>query len=165
MSIPSTTVEFLDALKAHKGLSTDYQLFKAMGWKQGTVSSYRCGKTCMSGPHAIRVADELSLPRAYVLACMSAERENNTEVAGVWQEIANRFRGAAAIILIALVGLCSGQDAHAAQRLSLPCGGSGTAADIYSVKSRRRRRRWHRGVMTLFQRLPILAPHALPQGI
>jgi len=114
MQIPATTVEFLDALKAHRGLSTDYQLFKSMGWKQGTVSNYRCGKTAMTGSHAIRVADELGLPRAYVLACMEAERERNTEVAGVWQEIANRFRGAAAIILIAVAGGSAGHDAHAA---------------------------------------------------
>lgn len=114
MTIPSTTVEFLDLLKAEKGLSTDYQLFKALGWKQGTMSSYRCGRTSMSGPHAIRVADELHLPRAYVLACMEAERERNGEVATVWRELARRLRHvAAAIILIAAALLTPIEKAYA----------------------------------------------------
>lgn len=103
MQVPTKTVEFLDAMKARRGLTSDYQLFKALGWKQTTLSSYRCGRTAMSGPHALKVADELGLPHAYVVACMQAERENNRDVARVWQSIAEHFRGAAASVLLALV--------------------------------------------------------------
>lgn len=122
MQVPATTVEFLDALKARKGWTSDYQLWKALGWKQTTVSSYRNGRAAIAGKHAIRIADELGLPRAYVLACAEAERENNADVAGIWREIANRFRGAAAIILIALVGLSAYRDAQAAPGLERDVG-------------------------------------------
>lgn len=138
MQIPATTVEFLDALKARKGLSTDYQLFKALGWKQTTVSSYRRGRSAMAGPHAIRVADELGLPREYVLACMEAERENNDQVADVWRELAHRLRGIAASILLALllgVGLLGyAKTALAAGFAALPVVPATSSHCIYYVK-------------------------------
>lgn len=116
MHLPSTTVELLDALKARRGLTSDYQLYKALGWHQTTVSSYRCGKTSMTGAHAIRIADELELPRAYVLACMEAERERNGEVASVWRELAAKLRrAAAAVILIALAAGLFPAKSYAAQ--------------------------------------------------
>jgi hypothetical protein len=103
--VPATTVEFLNALKALRGFRSDYQLWKWLGWTSTTISNYRSGRSAMGSAHAIQVADELSLSRAYVLACVEAERERNDQVAGVWREIAHRFKGAAAIILIAcLVG-------------------------------------------------------------
>ncbi|HZT04327.1 MAG TPA: hypothetical protein VFA39_18920 [Steroidobacteraceae bacterium] len=130
MKVPATTVEFLDALKAQKGLTSDYQLWKALGWKQATMSSYRCGRTAMSGAHAIRIADELTLPRAYVLACMEAERENDDQVADVWQELARRLKGAAAIILIALLFGGGAKNAIAAG-VSAPSSAIGASRSLY----------------------------------
>lgn len=120
MQVPVTTLEFLDSLKTLRGFSSDYQLWKYLRWTHTTMSNYRRGRSAMGGAHAIRIADELGLSRPYVLACMEAERENNREVAHVWREIANRFRGAAAIILIVLGALTSGETVRAAPALSHP---------------------------------------------
>lgn len=135
MQAPLTTVQFLDALKSLKGLATDYQLHKAMGWHQTTVSSYRCGKSSISSAHAIRVADELGLPRAYVLTCMEAERENNDQVAGVWRELAHRLRSAAAIILIVLGLLLPGPKAEATQAVAAVSADLTSLSGIYIMRS------------------------------
>lgn len=100
---PSKTVEFLDALKALRGWSSDYRLGKELGFTHQTVTHYRTGRTCMSARHAIRVADALALPRAYVLACMAAEREKDQEVRAAWDSALVMFRRFAAVILLALL--------------------------------------------------------------
>lgn len=115
MANPLTTVEILDRLRSARGWTSDYQLWKALGWKQTTVSKYRVGDSTLSRAHAIRAADELGLPRAYLVACVELEREHQgDDVRAVWREIAERFRSAAAIILIAVTGLLAGHDAPAA---------------------------------------------------
>ncbi len=135
MQIPSTTVEFLDLLKARKGLTSDYQLFKSMGWAQTTVSKYRVGGRVMSPSHALQVADELGLPRAYLLACMEAERERDDQVAGVWQDLARRLKHAAAIILIVLGLLLPGPKAEAAQAVAAVPVNLTSATGIYIMRS------------------------------
>lgn len=159
MHIPSTTVEFLDALKDRRGFTSDYQLWKFLDWKQTTMSNYRTRGSAMSGAHAVRIADELALPRAYVLACMEAERERNDQVARVWRELAAMLRrSAAAVILISLGIGAFTRSAGAAELLALP-GHAGATPDIYSVKSRRRRR--HRAMLGFFSSfLETLAPAA-----
>lgn len=91
-AIPSTMFEFLDAVKVSKGLTSDFQLYKAMRWNQAAISGWRQGRTLMSAPYGIRIADELRIPRPYVLACLEAERERDPVVADVWREIAQRYR-------------------------------------------------------------------------
>ncbi|MDE2469468.1 MAG: helix-turn-helix transcriptional regulator, partial [Bradyrhizobium sp.] len=87
MQVPSTTIEFLDALKAKRGWTSDYQLWKGMGWKQTTVSSYRSGRAAIAGRHAVQIAEELGLPHAYVLACGNIEREKDPGVSRAWKAI------------------------------------------------------------------------------
>lgn len=157
MQVPSTTVEFLDALKARRGWTSDYRLAKELGWRQTTVSNYRVGRSAMASEHAMRVAEELGLSHAYVVACMQAERENNGDVAKVWKAIADHFRSAAAIILIALAALSGAQDAHAAPRFSSVSTQPNTAQSLYiTLNALRSLLRWlAQGLRTTY---PALVP-------
>lgn len=103
MGNPLTTREFLDALKQKHGWSSDYRLGKYLGWKQGTVSTYRTGRSTLGQEHAVRIADELELDRGYVLACMEAERAGTRSeiLRETWRRVAQRMRGAAVILIAA----------------------------------------------------------------
>ncbi len=131
MKTPTKTVEFLDLLKARRGWSSDYRLGKELGWKHSTISNYRAGRSAMSGPHALKIAHELDMPEAYVLACVEAEREPAAEVAKVWRALAETLSGvagrAAAITLIGAACLLAGQKALAAPAVAR------TGADLTST--------------------------------
>lgn len=123
MRHPSTSLEFLEALKAHHRVRSDYALAQRMGWTQSAISNYRHLHSRFSAAHAVQVADALALPRAYVLASIEAERSPEP-VAGVYREIALLFRAAAppirrasAILLIAGAALLAGSAPARAQSL------------------------------------------------
>ena len=135
-----TTIELLDRLKAAKGLKSDYQLFKYLGWKQTTLSSYRIGRSRFGRAHAMRIADELALPREYVLACVELERETEPAARGAWQSIAQAFRGAATITLIACGALFAGTFSPANTGFAANVGPAGsTDRSIHYAKYRRGR--------------------------
>jgi hypothetical protein len=115
-------------------------VWKALGWKQTTVSGYRVGRTTMSRAHALRVAAEIGLPPEYVLACVELERETDETVRGVWQSIASRFRRAkaASIVLAAVGALAAGSPAPSAA--CEPTAQVDRGA-MYIMSNRRRRRR------------------------
>lgn len=91
-ALPATADEFLDALKVRKGVTSDYELQIAMGWRQNSMSAWRTHRQLMTARFGVRIADELGLPRPYVLACLEAAREKDKTIAGVWLEIAKRYR-------------------------------------------------------------------------
>lgn len=91
-ALPAKAFEFLDALKVHHGITSDHELWNTMAWRQSLVSAWRTGRLRISPKHGLRIADELGLPRAYVLACLEAERARDPTVAGVWLEVAKRYR-------------------------------------------------------------------------
>lgn len=97
-----TTQDFLDALKIRLNLRSDYALGKHMGVTSMTMSRWRAGGA-FSDDNAIRVADLLEIPRAYVIACMGAQNsEPDTESSGVWRQIADAFRDKVALWLAAI---------------------------------------------------------------
>ncbi|MDE2469316.1 MAG: hypothetical protein KGL35_11380, partial [Bradyrhizobium sp.] len=76
-------------------------------------------------------------------------------VSRAWKAIADHFKSAAAIILIALAGLLGGQDAHAAQGNPAVSEGSNSAcAYIYYAKLRQLLRWLAQGLRTTFPALP-----------
>jgi hypothetical protein len=99
-----TTLEFLDLLSARHDGASDYRVAKILGAKQQLTSQWRNG-TVMSDNWAIKVADALKMPRAYVVACVNAERLKDAERFGdtgrVWRQIADAFRDRAAVYLLA----------------------------------------------------------------
>ncbi len=147
MRHPSTSLEFLEALKARLRVRSDYALAARMGWTQSAISNYRHLRSRLAPAHAVQVADTLGLPRAYVLASIEAERQAEP-VAGVYREIALLFRAAAppirrasAILLIAAAALLGGLSPARAQSTA----GSGvrlvSADPIYIMRTRRKRDR------------------------
>src|SRR5258708_29549327 len=93
-----TTVQFLDAVRARYGLTSDYQLAKLLGLKQQAISHYRKGRT-WGAETAVKVAELLKLPAVYVLACMAAERAGTVETRNAWSKAARVLAGTAVAIL------------------------------------------------------------------
>lgn len=137
-----TTLEFLELLSARHDGASDYRVAKMLGAKQQLTSQWRNG-TVMSDNWAIKVADALKMPRAYVVACVNAERLKDAERFGdpgrVWRQIADAFRDQAALyLLVAALGLSAfaAPYAHAAGRADV----SEVRENVYYGKSRKRRR-------------------------
>jgi hypothetical protein len=101
-----TTVEILEALRTHLGNVTDYRVGKLIGVPQQTVSQWRHGQV-MSDNWAVKCADILKVPRAYLLACVNAERaKDQSDTSGVWRQIADAFRDKVALwLVVASLGL------------------------------------------------------------
>lgn len=93
---PTTTQDFLDALKFRLNLRSDYACAKLLGVTTVTMMRWRAGGS-FNDSNAMHVADLLKLPRAYVLACMGAQRAEDTESSGVWRQIADVFRDKVAL--------------------------------------------------------------------
>ena len=93
-----TTVQLLDAVKAAKGISSDYALAPVLGMTRGAVSNYRQGTRVMDDVAAMKVADALGVDPAYVVACVHAERavkEGDDARAAMWEIVAGKFQAAA----------------------------------------------------------------------
>jgi len=85
---PTTTQEYLDAIKARYDLRSDYRLAKFMGITHQAVTQYRTKGTTFSDEVALKVAELLELPEGKVLADMQAERARSERVKAVWRMLA-----------------------------------------------------------------------------
>ena len=99
-----TPVELLELLRKQqqiKGLSsTDYRLSKILGMSPQGLAHTLHGKGSLSDENAIKLADELILPRSYVVACMARFRSKNPEVIEMWEDIAEKaFKNIAFVVL------------------------------------------------------------------
>lgn len=108
---PQGTAGLLDTLRHEKGLTSDYQLARHLHVPQTTISNYRNKKSFPDEVMACRIADELGLPRAYVLACVAAERAErakNNDVAETWRDLAKKMGligGTLALVVAAFAAL------------------------------------------------------------
>jgi hypothetical protein len=87
------TVEFLDAVKAAYGLTSDYQLFKKLAVSQSSISNYRAGRSFMDDSLAVKIGHLLDIDPLFVMASVHAEREEragNIEMLNFWQDVAKR---------------------------------------------------------------------------
>ena len=100
-----TTVEFLDAVKARHGLTSDYALARLLGVVPSAIYGYRAGRSHLDEGICLTVAKALDVAPGYVLACVAAERAKRTEVARAWRELAKQAAGVAALVLVAVSGL------------------------------------------------------------
>lgn len=99
---PTTTNEFLDALKTRLNCRSDYALAKALGVTSVSMMRWR-GGGAFNDKNAMHVAKLLELPPAYVLACMGAQRaDEDMESSGVWRHIADTFLHRVALWLACL---------------------------------------------------------------
>jgi hypothetical protein len=159
-----TTLEFLNLLSARHDGASDYRIAKMLGAKQQLTSQWRNGAV-MSDNWAIKVADALKLPRAYVIACVNAERLKDADRFGdtgrVWRQIADAFRDRAAVaLLVASLGLTAlgAAPVHAA-------GSFEVRENVYYGKSRkfRERRKFRRDASGRLRICRRRKPRFMPQ--
>lgn len=107
-----TTREFLAAVRVARGLTSDYQLARALGITTAAVSQLQAQKAFLGETTALKVAVILGIDPAHVLATVAAERARDGEVKKAWQRAA---AATAALVLVQLALLCDWGIAPAVQ--------------------------------------------------
>lgn len=107
--MPKTAGQFLDAIKRSQEFGSDYALAKHLGVRQTVISNYRKGRSLPDEVMAVRIARELGLEAGYVLACIAAERTNDSGLKETWKDIAAKLGISSTAALLLAFGL-SGAD-------------------------------------------------------
>jgi hypothetical protein len=108
-----TTIEYLDAVKTAKGLTSDYQLAKLLGFPLSSVSSYRTGRRFFDDEAALTVAQVLHLNPLVVIAAANAERAKTAEQKARWMEVVEKF----SVSFRSLLSQWDGRERRAQSRL------------------------------------------------
>lgn len=125
------TNDFLDAVKARHGLTSDYQLGKKMNWTSSRIANYRMGRSGMDEAACLEIAEALGMNALEVVAEINAEKAKEKGVQEFWRQVAKSARAGLAAGLVLFMG--SMVYAH-----PLPVQ---AAASVYYDKKRRARRR------------------------
>ena len=131
------SVEFLDAVRARHGLSSDNKLAVFLNINRGRVSLYRTRSRKLDPKACHKVAAALEVTPEFVMASVQAERATRKKDRLVWMRLARLAKKAqAAALLIAITALLNLSPAGVSQAKGL----SGAAAvnDLYIIRSRRR---------------------------
>lgn len=97
-----TTIDFLNAVKASQGLTSDYQLAKFLGVTASSISLSMSGRTYLGDEMALKVAEVLKIDPAQIVASVHYERAKKAEEKAVWKGILERLGGIAASVFIGL---------------------------------------------------------------
>lgn len=85
------TIEYLDAVKAKRGLPSDYALAKELGITRESVAQYRSGRSALGIETSMKVGEILGLDGHMVYAHGQIERAKNGTQADFWQAISEKF--------------------------------------------------------------------------
>ena len=85
------TPEYLDAVKRHLGIASDYALAKHLGFSQSAMSSYRTGRRVFDDDAALTVAQALGVNPLQVIAAANAERAKTPEQKARWSDVMEKF--------------------------------------------------------------------------
>lgn len=85
------TIEYLDAVKAKRGISSDYALAKALGVGQSAIIGYRASRTTINDDTALAIAQILELNPLVVIATANAERAKTPEQRARWSSVMEKF--------------------------------------------------------------------------
>jgi transcriptional regulator with XRE-family HTH domain len=85
------TLEYLDAVKAKHGITSDYALAKVLNFSQSSLSLYRSGRRIFDDDVALRIATELGINPLAVIAAANAERAKTPEQRDLWHGIMEKF--------------------------------------------------------------------------
>lgn len=100
----TVTQKWLDAARAARGFTSDYQLAKALGVTTQRISNYRgVEQRGMDDDLAVKVAELAEAPAARVLAELRAEKSTSDATRAVWLQVARNAGRIAACL--AVVGL------------------------------------------------------------
>ncbi|WP_175784544.1 helix-turn-helix domain-containing protein [Burkholderia ambifaria] len=79
-----TTAQWLDAIKDHLSLPSDYAVAKYLGVTRAAVSRYRNGLSVFDEKTAIRVAELLDVQPFEVIASVNAESSRDERARHIW---------------------------------------------------------------------------------
>lgn len=101
--------------------ASDYRLADVLQITRQAVSLYRKGESSFSDEVAMKVATELQISPAIVMAYSHLERNKNNKVRAIWLEIARKLaRGTASAITLAILASGSPSPAQAGGVLHNP---------------------------------------------
>lgn len=89
--------QFIDYYKNQKGLGSYYQVAKALGISQSRLSMYRREKREFDDATALKVEQDLALPRGYVMCEIQAARAKDPDIKKAWIAVAKTVGGKAMI--------------------------------------------------------------------
>lgn len=107
------TKELMDAAKAARGWTSDYQLSKSTGIPESDLSNYRKGKQHANTYACMRLAIELNLDPAQVIAEVALDREKNPARLEWFRGFLQRAVLRAVLIPALIFTGFYGQDGHA----------------------------------------------------
>lgn len=104
-----TTVEILDAVRAARQLTSDYQLAALLETSTQRISNWRNGRHTMDNAMGVKVAGIIGREPLEIIAILEAERATTTELRKFWRTVA----ATAAAIFAAVGAVALDQDAPA----------------------------------------------------
>lgn len=85
------TLQYLDAVKARRGITSDYALAKILQTSQAAISGYRAGRRVFDDDVALTIACELEVNPLAVIAAANLERAKTPEMRARWIDILEGF--------------------------------------------------------------------------
>lgn len=103
-----TIQQVLDAARAAQKVQSDYKLSMVTGIREGTLSSYRLGKTLPDEKHCVKLAEALGEDSGFLILEMQANRARDPLVKSLYENLWKRLqKGVANVqILIAIAMVC-----------------------------------------------------------
>lgn len=147
----NTTIEFLDAVKAKHGITSDYALSPVLGITRSAISKFRNGKDFLGGETAVKVAILLDIDPGIVLAAVAAERAKTEAEKAAWKSIYEKLGGIAAGLVVALA-LGSSPTPSFAEQEQNPFNNN-----IHYTKLRKRNRKTFNPILAIFEQFVQLA--------
>lgn len=85
------TPDYLDLVRKHLGLPSDYALQKPLGLSKSQLSAYRTGKESLSDATAVKVAELIGMDAGRVILDMHIERSKTPELRAVWVSLMDKL--------------------------------------------------------------------------
>lgn len=86
-----TTADYLDAIKAKLGLTSDYAVSKVLGVRTSSVSRYRNGVSAFDDEVCFKVGELLDVNPLEVIVAVRAERALNDDARSRWEGYWEKF--------------------------------------------------------------------------
>jgi len=100
------TIQYLDALKAATGITSDYGLAKSLGVTRQAVSNWRNGRECPAPLQCFAIAEAIKIAPSIVIADMErerAERRGQADQAGAWKAWLDKLGAVSASFAAAVI--------------------------------------------------------------
>ncbi|MBN9407614.1 MAG: hypothetical protein J0H69_00565 [Burkholderiales bacterium] len=133
-------LEYLDAVKAKHGVTSDYALAKLLKCSTQKVSNWRAGRELPGTLMCFRIAELLSDQPAAVIADIELERSERGEReadVNAWRDLIGKIGGGAVAVVLAMGLTTAPSRSDAGMLQAVDDGGS-----VYYVKSSQKV--WHR---------------------